>query len=599
MRILKYIRQAIELVGQAVARSWHHLYNGAFNLRRHFFRKRLNAYVVFTLDRVLEEREPQRPWWHQFIPGHKEPLTLEALSAALKRVAADPLVKGVVFLCKGSTLTLAQAQSLATILERYRAWSTNANPDLTPKEIIFHLEQCNGPLYIAACMADRIFFTPVTTWEVLGVRTTPLFLKDTLTWFGIAMDVVQIAPWKSAMDTFARSSMSPEQAEQLNWLLDSWYTDIIDAIAKGRCQTTQTVTALIDGAPWNAQQAFEHNLIDGIAYEDELPVILGDENAPATFQPYNHIRPLLLRHTQPKPTKRIGLISMLGAITPGESQSQPVDLPILGKQTLGSSTAQQQIRAARNDESLAAVIIHIDSPGGSALASDMIWRELHLLQKEKPVVAYLGNVAASGGYYIAMGAQRIVAQHATLTGSIGVITAKPVTEEIFAKGKINRAVIERGAHSGLYADDHHWTESERAKIEESVHYIYNVFKQRVADGRQLPYPTLDTIANGRVWTGAQAKAHGLVDALGDFTCAVDLACELAELPADCPTQIQLITTPKQSILATPHEPLQHLFGLQKINQLNRVADLLFMKEWRTLLQKEHYWLLADGLPKWE
>jgi len=598
MRFLKKIRKIIKLSGQAVVRSWHYLVDSIVNLRRYFFKKRLNTYIVFTLDREFTEREPQTAWWQQFVPGNKEALTLESLSDALKRVAADPLVKGVIFLCKGTTLTLAQAQSLSALLERYRA-QVNTDPDVTTQEIIFHLEQCNGPCYLAACAADRIFFTPVTTWEVLGLRATPLFLKDTLAWLGIEMDVVQIAPWKSAMDTFTRSTMSPEQAEQLNWLLESWYTDIIEAISKRRHQASETIVALIDGAPWDAQQALAHQLIDGIAYEDELPQLLGEEGKPATFQPYERIQSLLLRRTKATPSKDIGLISMVGAITSGESQSQPVELPILGKQTLGSATAQQQIRAAREDESLAAVIIYIDSPGGSALASDLIWRELHLLQKEKPVVAYLGNVAASGGYYIAMGAQRIIAQRATLTGSIGVITAKAVTEDLFAKGKIKRAVIERGANSGLYADDHHWTEQERAKIEESVHYIYSLFKKRVAEGRQLPYETLDTIANGRVWTGVQAEAHGLIDSLGDFTCAVDTACELANLPLNSTIRIHSITVPKRTILATPQEALQQIFGLQRAEQLNRFADLLFTKGWRTRLRQEHSWLLADGLPEWE
>jgi protease-4 len=597
MAIGKTTHRIISQLGRAIGHLWQQVRCGMLNLRRRFFRKRLESYVVFTLDREIAERDPQTPWWYQFIPGRKPPLTLEALSVALQRIAADPAIKGVLFLAKSPPLSLAQAQSIALLLTRFRAWDAQQNPNSPRKELIFHLEQCSTALYVAACVADRLFLTPLTSWEVLGLRTTPIFLKDTLAKLGIEMDVVQIAPWKSALDTFAQAEMSPEYAAQLNWLLESWYSDIVEAIARGRNQTSEAVKALIDGAPWDAQQAQTHHLIDGIAYEDELPTLLGSGTNAATLQPYANIRRFLLQRPHAIPAKRIGVISLLGAIMPGESQSQPVELPILGKQTLGSTTAQQQIRAARADDGLAAVVLHIDSPGGSALASDLIWRELQLLQQEKPVVAYMGDVAASGGYYIALGAQQIIAQRATLTGSIGVITGKAVTTGALAKIGANRAEIQRGTHAGLYADDHHWAGSERTKIEESVHYIYETFKQRVADGRHLPYEPLDEIANGRVWTGAQAQANGLVDTLGDFTCAVEKACELAALPTDGRVQIQPISTPKQSVLATPLAALQQALGVQNTLQLGEFAMLRLMTEWQVHFSKERFWLIATRLPR--
>ncbi|MCB0063264.1 MAG: signal peptide peptidase SppA, partial [Caldilineaceae bacterium] len=361
--------------------------------------------------------------------------------------------------------------------------------------------------------------------------------------------------------------------------------------------SVEEVATLINGAPWDAEQALAHGLVDNIAYEDELPTLLGTEETPAQLQPYDKVRGLLLRRPRSTPAQSIGVLSLQGSIMPGESQSQPFELPILGRQTLGSSTAQQQIRAARHDESLAAVVVYVDSPGGSALASDLIWRELRLLQREKPVVVYMGNVAASGGYYIAMGAQQIIAQRATLTGSIGVITGKAVTAGTYAKLDANRQVIQRGTHAGLYADDHHWTGSEREKVEESVVYVYEVFKSRVADGRNLPYPTLDAIANGRVWTGAQALEHGLVDELGDFQRAVEHACTLAELPTDGTVQTQAISTPKRSLLAEPIMAVQQAFGLDKVQQWNQFANLVVTEQWQTLFHGERFWFLVDGLPR--
>ena len=596
-QFLKIIRRTLGQTGRALGRGWQRLLYGTLNLRRRFFRKRLDSYVVFTLDREIEERNPEEPWWYGYIPGRKPPQTLEALHDALQRVATDPAVKGVVFLVKQPSLSLAQAQSLTTLFARFRKWDRAQNPTVAAKTITIHLEQITTPLYVAACAADHILITPLTGWEVLGLRTTPTFLKDTLAKIGIEMDVVQIAPWKSAMDTFARAEMSPEFAEQLNWLFDSLYGDIVHAIAEGREKEIDAVKTLIDGAPWDANQALAHGLVDGIAYEDELLGYLGTEEDPAQLRPYDKIRGLLLRRPCAGSPKTIGVLSMQGAIMPGESQSQPFELPILGKQTLGSSTAQQQIRAAREDESLAAVVIHVDSPGGSALASDLIWRELQLLQQEKPVVVYMGNVAASGGYYIAMGAQQVIAQSATLTGSIGVITGKPVMAGTFAKLQANREVIQRGTHAGIYADDHHWQGSERTKIEESIVYIYEVFKSRVATGRNLPYATLDTIANGRVWTGAQALEHGLVDALGDFQLAVEKACVLADLPTDGSVQTQPIAKPKQMLLAEPLTAAKQVLGLETVQQFGHITELILTERWQTLFAGERYWLLVDGLPR--
>lgn len=600
MKLLTELRQrgksAIGALGRIVGQSWQRLICGGFNLRRRLFHRRLADYAVFVLDQEITERNPDEPRWYGYIPGRKDPVTLEFLHDAFTRVADDPDLKGVILLIKGAQLSLPQAQSLAALFTRFRAWDRAHNPDTTPKQVIVHLEQINGPLYVAACSADRIIAPPLVTWDVLGLRATPTFLKETLAQLGIEMDVVQIAPWKTAMDSFARSAMSPEQAQQLTWLLDSWYAELVKAIAQGRALSPEQVTTLIDGAPWDADQARAVDLIDDIAYEDELSARLGQQEAPAKLRLYTKVRPLLLRRPRSAPARAIGVISLLGTITTGESRSQPFELPILGRQTLGSWTAQQQIRAARQDETIAAVVLHVDSPGGSALASDLIWRELQLLQQEKPLVVYMGDVAASGGYYIAAPAHKIVAQPATLTGSIGVVTAKPVTAGLYAKLHAHREVIQRGAHADLYADDQPWTGETRAKVEAGVVQVYRTFKARVAAGRKLPYDTLDEIANGRVWTGAQGVQHGLVDELGDFQQAVTAACTLAALPTDGTVRTTRIEAPK-SWMVTATQEARTLLGLATVDQTLALATTLVNGRWRKLFTDERCWLLADGLPR--
>jgi protease-4 len=235
----------------------------------------------------------------------------------------------------------------------------------------------------------------------------------------------------------------------------------------------------------------------------------------------------------------------------GESRSFPLPLPVVGDDLMGSETVIQEIRAARQDQRLSAVVLHVDSGGGSALASDLIWRELKLLDQEKPVIVYMGNAAASGGYYIATPGRKIIAQSATLTGSIGVVIAKPVTKEARAKIGANREIVRRGDNAGLFTDDERWTAGQRPKVEEQLFSVYNTFKQRVAEGRNLPFDAIDDIANGRVWTGKQALAHGLVDEVGDFEVAFLAACRAANLPDDGTVRVQHITRPSERLLGEP------------------------------------------------
>lgn len=599
MNFLHRLDQWRRRSGRGVAYGWQRLLCGVANLRRRLRRKQLPDYVVITLDQEIQERTPHTPWWYAYIPGRKEPLTLEWLSTVLERVADDPDVKGVIFLAKAPALSLPQAQSVAMIFQRFRQWDQRDNRPAPgqEKQILFHLEQVTTALYVAACAADQIYVTPLTTWDVLGLRAAPTFFKQTLAHLGITVDVVRISPWKSAADTVSLAEISPEQEAQLSWLLDSWYDDIVQAISAGRSLTPEAVTALIDDAPWSAAEAQERGLIDGIAYEDELPTLLGQADQPATQRAYDKAQKLLFRRPRVYQSQRIGIISLSGSIMPGESQSRPVPVPLLGKETLGSTTAQQQIRMMRKEEQIAAVVVYVDSPGGSALASDLIWRELSLLNQEKPVVIYMGDVAASGGYYIAAPGRKIVAQRATVTGSIGVVTAKPVTADAYAKIDANRQVIQRGANAGLYDDTNGWVGAQRAKVEAGVVQVYSTFKERVATGRNLAYDTLDEIANGRVWTGAQALHHGLIDELGDFQHAVALACELAALPTDGTVRVEAITTRKEKLLAQPVTAVAHALGLPVLQQAGQLATHLLNGDVNSLFLVDHYWLIAEDLPK--
>ena len=585
-------------IGRLVGMAWQWLVCTLANARRRILRRRLADYAVIALDHGISERVPTVPWWFAYLPSLKLPLSLEYIAGALRRIAEDPDVKGVVFLMKRPGLSMAQAQSMARIFERFRNWDAeNRRAGAPPKRVIVHLEQVDIPSYLIACASDGVTMTPMASWDIFGLRAAPVYLKDTLARFGIQFDVARIAPWKTAADQLNLSEMSEAAREQINWLLDSLSGDIVQTIAAGRGLEPDAVQDLIDRAPLTADETLSAGLIDKALYKDELGAYLESEESPATLKTYASVRGLLLRRPRSNAPRSIGVIALRGAITGGESRSYPIPLPVLGEGTIGSTTVEQQIRSARRDKGLAAVVVYVDSGGGSAMASDLICRELDLLNREKPVIVYMGDVAASGGYYIATPARKIIAQSATLTGSIGVIVAKPVTAGALDKLDAHREVIQRGRNAGLYAEDSAWTDDQRAQVEASVRHYYDAFKQRVADGRGLDIDTLDSICNGRVWTGRQALDHGLVDELGDFQTALDLACAAAELSADDRVRVRTISAPRNRILPEPASPADALLGETITDQLQGLAAALLQGNWQTLIGPDRYWYLADGLPK--
>jgi protease IV len=604
--------QWLQPVGKVLARGfeqlgqlWQRLLCWIFNLRRGWGRRRLPDYVVFTLEGELVERTPIQPRLYSLLPFFQTPVTFESLTEALRRVSQDPDVRGVLFLVKGASLSLAQAQSLGALFERFRRWDREMNGQraaFRPKEVVVFLEQTGNAICALAAPADRTVLPPLTDWNATGLHSEPTYLADTLAQVGIHFDVVKVAPWKTAYDRFNRSTMSDAEAEQLNWLLDGLYADLVAAIANGRNLPAKDVREIIDNAPLTAQDAFYADLIDEIAYEDELPWLLRvtelandgtSTEREARLLTFAKARRYLLRRPRQRAAASVGVISLSGAIMPGKSRRFPVELPILGDSIIGSATVQQMVRAAMEDDNLAAVILHVDSGGGSALASDLMWRELTLLKRKKPLVVYMGNIAASGGYYIATPANRIVAQSATLTGSIGVISGKPVTRGVYDKIGANRYSIRRGANADIFTDQTAWEGEQRDKIEAQIEHSYSNFKARVAEGRNLSYEDLDPICSGKVWTGSQALAHGLIDQLGDFSAALDAACELADLPVDGSVAAITVQADRPRLALSARK-----LGLDEEQlALTDLASILLRRDWEALLGAERIWFLADGLPR--
>ncbi len=584
-------------IGGAAGMAWQRLTCVLGNYRRRLLKRRLPDYVVITIDGDLRERDPEMPWYFDFLPGYRSAQTIESLQRVLRRVADDPDVRGVLFLFKGAAISLAQAQNLAALFDRFRRWSGEYGGRTAAQQIVIYVEDCSPSALVAASAADRLIMAPLADWGVVGLRAAPLFVRESLARLGVEMQVVRVAPWKTAADAFIYDSLTAEARDQYEWLLDSLYADIVAGISQGRRLDAETVRTLIDRAPLTAAEALDAGLVDALAYEDELPALLGADDKPATLKAYRRVQRLLYRRVRPPAAGTVGVISLTGSIMTGVSRSFPAPLPLLGEETVGSTTAQQLIRAARADDNLDAVVVHVDSPGGSALASDLIWRELSLLDAEKPVIIYMGDVAASGGYYIAAPGRKIVAQRATLTGSIGVIIAKANLQGAFTKVGARRDEVKRGAHADIYADTTPWQGDLIERVEHSLHHVYRMFKQRVIDGRRLSAEQLDELAGGRVWTGAQALAHGLVDELGDFQRAVEIAAAEAGLPVNRRIETANVSAPHRWL---PPEPLSAAQGLLTGRRSRQFADLaafVLDGDLAELLAREQVWLLAPHLPK--
>jgi protease-4 len=325
--------------------------------------------------------------------------------------------------------------------------------------------------------------------------------------------------------------MSEPHREMLDSILGSAYHEIVSAVAEGRKLGETRVRELIDAMPLTAAKAVESGLADAVLYEDELVTYLAPNDDAVPLLPWRQAARRLRTPIKWTTRQRIGIVSLEGTIVPGRSRRIPVPVPIpipIGTQA-GAETITQALRSAEADARIAAVVLNVETPGGSAIASDLIWREVHRLRERKPVVVLMGAQAASGGYYVSAPASRIVARPTTLTGSIGVWSGKFAMADLYGKLGIGREAVQRGAMAGLYSETTPFSKEERERVRRDLGTSYTLFKTRVANGRGMTEEQVEEVARGRVWTGAQAHEIGLVDELGDLRTAMAIAKGLAGL----------------------------------------------------------------------
>jgi protease IV len=468
------------------------------------------------------------------LTGGARAQTVRGYVDALRRAKADPRIESVLIVpTPFQSPYWGKVQEIRDAVLDFRK---------SGKRISAYLEYAGEREYYLATAAEKIYLLPSSNLDVTGMATYEVFLKGTFDKIGAQADFEKIGDYKTAPNQLTQTTFTPAHREMTESLTRDMYDQLVRAIADTRKKTVEEVRALIDEGPFLARDAHRMGLVDALAYEDQLD----DHGAVSKRgtvegESYSRSRGSMAARGAP----RIAVVYVTGIINSGESGFDP-----LNGEVAGSVRLVKAIRSARADDNVRAIVVRIDSPGGSSIASDVIWRELTVTKNEKPsrpLVASMSDLAASGGYYVAVAAPDIVAQPATLTGSIGIYGGKFITGGTFDKVGANIESVIIGRNAGLESPDRPFTESERQKLRVQIRDFYDGFLQRVATSRKMTVEQVDQLAQGRVWTGAQARQNGLVDALGGLDRAVALAKERAGISAD--TEVELISYPARRSLA--------------------------------------------------
>jgi protease-4 len=458
-------------------------------------------------------------------------LTLPEVLDSLKRAKSDPRVTGVLIVPSGVPQDYwARIQEVRDAILDFRT---------SRKPAYAYVEYGGEREYYLATACERIFLMPTSPLDLTGLASYEVFLRGTLDKIGAYPDIHHIGDYKTAANQLTETTFTPAHREMTESLNRDLFGQLVADIAKGRGKTEADIRALVDQGPFLAEAARTAGLVDELAYEDQIDDFVGTGKGKLSLlDGFGYARGRGLR-VNLRTSPRVGVISVAGTIASGRGGFDPLYGGIAG-----SDLVVDQIRRARSDSSLRAIIVRIDSPGGSTIASDVIWRELAITRRQqpnRPIVVSMSNLAASGGYYIAMPAHEIVALPGTLTGSIGIYGGKVTTGGTYQKLGMTIESVSSGRHAEMNSPVRPFTESERGKLQEQLHAFYTQFVQKVADARGMSTEKADSVAQGRVWTGKQAKEIGLVDELGGFETAVKVAKRRAKIAESA--EVELVTYP--------------------------------------------------------
>jgi protease-4 len=494
-----------------------------------------NSVLVLKISGDLPDFSSENPMAQ--LLGNEPQTSFASVLTNLRKAKVDKRIGGVLLDIEFPAIGWGKADELREAIADFKS---------SGKPVYAYMELGMNKEYYIATAADKIFVPPTGDLYINGLQAEATFYRGSLDKLGIEPEVIQIGKYKNAPDSYTRKEMSEAQREVINALLDDFYGRLVGGIAETRGKTPDEVRAIIDNAPYNAVQAQQQNLIDGAIYRDDVHNQLKKQLGYTESESLNFTSESKYREVTPESVglaggERVAVIFASGGIMSGKSN----DGSFGGAQTAGSDTLVKAINDAAADSSIKAIILRVDSPGGSALASDLIWHAIENAKTKKPVVTSMGDVAASGGYYIAANSNKIVAEPTTVTGSIGVFLGKPNVRGLYDWLGINSQTVTRGKNAGIFDVGRNWTPEERAVFENQAKNIYyDNFVPKVAAGRGRAKEYIDSIGQGRVWTGRQAKENGLVDEFGGLNKAIEIAKQLANLPADKEVKRVVFPAPK-------------------------------------------------------
>src|SRR5690242_12673591 len=453
-----------------------------------------NSVLALRVAGSLPDYSPDDPF-KRFFGGPDQSLT--GLVMQFKKAKVDNRIKAILLDIDTSGVGWGKAEEIRDAITDFRS---------SGKPVYAYIEFGLNKEYYIATACDKIIVPPPGELFINGLAADVMFFRGSLDKLGVYPDIYQIGKYKSAGDMFTQKQMTDAHREYINSMLDDLFNRYVNTIAQARHKSPDDVRKLIDDAPYSAAQAKQAGLIDDSMYHDGVePESLGLNKG-----------------------ERVAVIYATGDIGSGSSQNSPS-----GDQSIGSDTLSKAVTDAAADKSIKAIVLRVDSPGGSGLASDIIWHAVEAANQKKPVVVSMGDVAASGGYYISASAAKIVAQPSTITGSIGVVAGKPVMRGFYDWLGISNEYVLRGKNAGMFRETEKFSDDERAKFEQWIKdTYYNDFVPKVAKGRKKDPQFIDSVGQGRVWTGGQAKDRGLVDEFGGLDKAIEVAKQLANIPAN-------------------------------------------------------------------
>ncbi|MBK7932196.1 MAG: signal peptide peptidase SppA [Acidobacteria bacterium] len=482
-----------------------------------------NSVLVLNVSGDLPDYVPEEPLAKAF--GVSQTQSFTSLLTQIRKAKVDNRIGAVLLDINFPGIGWGKADELRDAIADLR---TSGKPVYAYMELGMNRE------YYIASAAEKIFVPPSGSLYVNGFAAEAMFFKGSLDKLGVETDVIQIGPkYKNAPDQYTKTEMGEGQKEVVNAILDEYYGRFTNAIATSRNKAVEDVKAMVDSAPFTAVQAKSQGLIDDAIYREQVDTEL---KARLGYKEDTKLRTISGGKYREIPSDSLGLnkgekvavIYASGAINSGRSSNG-----VINGQMVGSDTIVAAVNDAAADRSIKAIVLRVDSPGGSALASDLMWYALENAKAKKPVVVSMSDVAASGGYYIACNANKIVAEPSTVTGSIGMFMGKPVIKGLYTWLGVTNQYTMRGKNAGIFRETEKWTPEEREKMVEQANAVYyDNFIPKVAKGRNKTTEEANTLGQGRVWTGTQAKANGLIDEFGGLEKAIDIAKQLAELPAE-------------------------------------------------------------------